>query len=73
MLFLHSEMLSAYWVSNNNLSSSGEPLCSDSFVQKPLDTFRRGNTALIITGDFLVRQSLASPSSPLHRGNLGKS
>ncbi|XP_006275680.3 phospholipid-transporting ATPase IK [Alligator mississippiensis] len=48
-----SEMLSAYWVSNNNLSSSGEPLCSDSFVQKPLDTFRRGNTALIITGDFL--------------------
>ncbi|XP_075759356.1 phospholipid-transporting ATPase IK isoform X2 [Pelodiscus sinensis] len=46
------EMLEAYWVSNNNLGSSGEPLCP---VQQQPSGLRQGKMALVVTGDFLER------------------
>nr|XP_025043499.1 phospholipid-transporting ATPase IK [Pelodiscus sinensis] len=46
------EMLEAYWVSNNNLGSSGEPLCP---VQQQPSGLCQGKMALVVTGDFLER------------------
>ncbi|KFV17448.1 putative phospholipid-transporting ATPase IK, partial [Tauraco erythrolophus] len=51
----HSEILEAYWVSNNNLSSSGEALCSRRLSQQHPEASRHKKRALIISGDFLVR------------------
>lgn len=54
----HSEILEAYWVSNNNLSSSGEALCSGHLSQQRPEALRHKKRALIISGDFLVRWHL---------------
>ncbi|KFQ08274.1 putative phospholipid-transporting ATPase IK, partial [Leptosomus discolor] len=50
-----SEILKAYWVSNNNLSSSGEALCSGRLSQQRPETSCHKKRALIISGDLLVR------------------
>ncbi|NXC21569.1 AT8B3 ATPase, partial [Corythaeola cristata] len=51
--FSHSEILQAYWVSNNNLSSSGEALCSHRLSQQHPEASCHKKRALIISGDFL--------------------
>ncbi|KAM9215412.1 phospholipid-transporting ATPase IK [Leptosomus discolor] len=48
-----SEILKAYWVSNNNLSSSGEALCSGRLSQQRPETSCHKKRALIISGDLL--------------------
>ncbi|XP_025932300.1 phospholipid-transporting ATPase IK [Apteryx rowi] len=48
-----SEILEAYWVSNNNLSGSGEALCSSRLFQQCPEASRHKKRALIINGDFL--------------------
>ncbi|XP_009886187.1 PREDICTED: phospholipid-transporting ATPase IK [Charadrius vociferus] len=48
-----SEILEAYWVSNNNLSGSGEALCSGRLSQQRPEASRHKKRALIISGDFL--------------------
>ncbi|KAM6331719.1 phospholipid-transporting ATPase IK [Alca torda] len=48
-----SEILEAYWVSNNNLSSSGEALCRGHLSQQRPEALRHKKRALIISGDFL--------------------
>lgn len=53
-----SEILEAYWVSNNNLSGSGEALCSGRLSQQRPEASRHKKRALIISGDFLVRWHL---------------
>ncbi|NXH19469.1 AT8B3 ATPase, partial [Bucco capensis] len=50
---LHSEILKAYWVSNNNLSSSKDTLVSDHLSQQHPETSRHNKRALIISGDLL--------------------
>ncbi|NXD16949.1 AT8B3 ATPase, partial [Nothocercus nigrocapillus] len=48
-----SEILKAYWVSNNNLSSTGDALCSGHLFQQCPEASRRKKRALIVHGDFL--------------------
>ncbi|PKU28437.1 phospholipid-transporting atpase ik [Limosa lapponica baueri] len=48
-----SEILEAYCVSNNNLSGSGEALCSGHLSQQCLEASRHKKRALIVSGDFL--------------------
>ncbi|XP_026720946.1 phospholipid-transporting ATPase IK [Athene cunicularia] len=48
-----SEILKAYWVSNNNLSSSEEALCSGHLSQQCPEASCHKKRALIISGDFL--------------------
>ncbi|XP_009874685.1 PREDICTED: phospholipid-transporting ATPase IK, partial [Apaloderma vittatum] len=48
-----SEILKAYWVSNNNLSSSGEALCSGRLSQQRPEASCHKNRALVISGDLL--------------------
>ncbi|NWX22623.1 AT8B3 ATPase, partial [Aegotheles bennettii] len=49
----HSEVLQAYWVSNNNLSRRGEVLSSDRLSQQRPEASCHKKRALIISGDFL--------------------
>ncbi|KFV45297.1 putative phospholipid-transporting ATPase IK, partial [Tyto alba] len=49
----HSEILKVYWVSNNNLSGSGEALCSSRLSQQRPEASCHKKRALIISGDFL--------------------
>ncbi|GAB0200532.1 phospholipid-transporting ATPase IK [Grus japonensis] len=49
----HSEILEAYWVSSNNLSSRGEALCSGRLSQEHPEPSCHKKRALIISGDFL--------------------
>ncbi|NXX49882.1 AT8B3 ATPase, partial [Tricholaema leucomelas] len=49
----HSEILKAYWVSNNNLSSSGEALCSAHLSPQRPKASHHKKRALIISGDLL--------------------
>ncbi|XP_074834231.1 phospholipid-transporting ATPase IK [Carettochelys insculpta] len=46
------QMLEAYWVSNNNLCSSGESLCA---LQPRPGSWRQGRMALVVTGDLLEK------------------
>ncbi|KAM7081583.1 phospholipid-transporting ATPase IK [Ciconia maguari] len=51
-----SEILEAYWVSNNNLSGSGEALCSGRLSQQLPEASRHSRhkkRAIIVSGDFL--------------------
>ncbi|KAM6236028.1 phospholipid-transporting ATPase IK [Porphyrio hochstetteri] len=48
-----SEILEAYWVSNNNLSDHGEAVCSGHLAQQHPEASCNRNRALIISGDFL--------------------
>ncbi|NXP77030.1 AT8B3 ATPase, partial [Ramphastos sulfuratus] len=50
---VHSEILKAYWVSNNNLSSSGEALCSAHLAPQGPQASHHKKRALIISGDLL--------------------
>ncbi|NXU56235.1 AT8B3 ATPase, partial [Turnix velox] len=63
-LFSHSEILEAYWESNNNLSASGEPLCSGHLSQQHPEPSHQKKRALIISGDFLDKI--------LHKGEVLK-
>ncbi|KFM11325.1 putative phospholipid-transporting ATPase IK, partial [Aptenodytes forsteri] len=58
----HSEILEAYWVSNNNLSGSGEVLCSSRLSQPCPEASCHKKRAIIVSGDFLVRAT--SPQEP---------
>ncbi|NXP52977.1 AT8B3 ATPase, partial [Heliornis fulica] len=49
----HSEILEAYWGSNNNLSDHGEALCSGHLPQQCPEASCHKKRALIISGDFL--------------------
>ncbi|NXT00196.1 AT8B3 ATPase, partial [Jacana jacana] len=49
----HSEILEAYWVSNNNLNGSGEALCSGHLSQQHTKASCHKKRALIFSGDFL--------------------
>ncbi|KAF1503089.1 Phospholipid-transporting ATPase IK, partial [Megadyptes antipodes antipodes] len=49
----HSEILEAYWVSNNNLSGSGEVLCSSRLSQPCPEALCHKKRAVIVSGDFL--------------------
>ncbi|NXE28819.1 AT8B3 ATPase, partial [Ardeotis kori] len=49
----HSDILKAYWVSNNNLGGSGETPCSGRLSQQCPEASRRKKKAIIISGDFL--------------------
>nr|XP_025966960.1 phospholipid-transporting ATPase IK [Dromaius novaehollandiae] len=60
-----SEILEAYWVSNNNLSGSGEALCSSQLFQQCPEASRHKKRAIIINGDFLDKI--------LHTGEVLKS
>ncbi|XP_009579395.1 PREDICTED: phospholipid-transporting ATPase IK, partial [Fulmarus glacialis] len=48
-----SEILEAYWVSNNNLSGSGEALCSGRLPQQRPEASYHKKRAIIVSGDFL--------------------
>ncbi|XP_040446384.1 phospholipid-transporting ATPase IK [Falco naumanni] len=48
-----SEVLEAYWVSNNNLSGSGEARCSSRLSQQRPGPMCHKKRAIIISGDFL--------------------
>ncbi|NWY06457.1 AT8B3 ATPase, partial [Nothoprocta ornata] len=48
-----SEILEAYWVSNNNLSSTGDARCSGHLFQQCPEASHHKKRALIIHGDFL--------------------
>ncbi|XP_075031954.1 phospholipid-transporting ATPase IK [Calonectris borealis] len=48
-----SEILEVYWVSNNNLSGSGEALCSGHLSQQRPEASCHKKRAIIISGDFL--------------------
>ncbi|XP_010209448.1 PREDICTED: phospholipid-transporting ATPase IK [Tinamus guttatus] len=48
-----SEILEAYWVSNNNLSGTGDALCSGHLFQQCPEASHHKKRALIIHGDFL--------------------
>ncbi|NXC62731.1 AT8B3 ATPase, partial [Aleadryas rufinucha] len=48
----HSEILQAYWESNNNLSGSGDALCSRRLSQQRPEALCH-QRAIIISGDFL--------------------
>ncbi|XP_068012406.1 phospholipid-transporting ATPase IK isoform X2 [Melanerpes formicivorus] len=48
-----SDILKAYWVSNNNLSSSGEAFCSSNLSPQRPEASRHKKRALIISGDLL--------------------
>ncbi|KFO91549.1 putative phospholipid-transporting ATPase IK, partial [Buceros rhinoceros silvestris] len=48
-----SEILKAYWVSNNNCSGSGEALCSSHLPQQRPEASHHKKRALIISGDLL--------------------
>ncbi|XP_062452576.1 phospholipid-transporting ATPase IK [Rhea pennata] len=48
-----SEILEAYWVSNNNVSDNGEALCSSHLFQQCPEASHHKKRALIINGDFL--------------------
>ncbi|NWT57082.1 AT8B3 ATPase, partial [Erythrocercus mccallii] len=50
----HSEILQAYWDSNNNLSSTGDAPCSPHLSQQRPEAPCH-KRAIIISGDFLVR------------------
>ncbi|KFW70637.1 putative phospholipid-transporting ATPase IK, partial [Pygoscelis adeliae] len=58
----HSEILEAYWVSNNNLSGSGEVLCSSRLSQPCPEASCHKKRAIIVSGDFLVRAT--GPQEP---------
>ncbi|NXL48499.1 AT8B3 ATPase, partial [Podilymbus podiceps] len=60
----HSEILEAYWVSSNNLSGSGEALCSGRLSQQCPEASHHKKRALIVSGDFLDKI--------LHRGEVLK-
>ncbi|NWU72234.1 AT8B3 ATPase, partial [Pterocles burchelli] len=49
----HSEILKAYWVTNNNLSGSRDALCSGHLSHQRPEPSRHKKRALIISGDFL--------------------
>ncbi|NXE98286.1 AT8B3 ATPase, partial [Menura novaehollandiae] len=49
----HSEILQAYWESNNNLSGSGDTLCSHRLSQQHPEPSCHMKRAIIISGDFL--------------------
>ncbi|NXT17430.1 AT8B3 ATPase, partial [Syrrhaptes paradoxus] len=49
----HSEILKAYWVTNNNVSGSRDALCSGHLSQQRPEPSRHKKRALIISGDFL--------------------
>ncbi|KAF1657217.1 Phospholipid-transporting ATPase IK, partial [Aptenodytes patagonicus] len=49
----HSEILEAYWASNNNLSGSGEVLCSSRLSQPCPEASCHKKRAIIVSGDFL--------------------
>ncbi|NXP09979.1 AT8B3 ATPase, partial [Thinocorus orbignyianus] len=51
--YSHSEILEAYWVSNNNLNSSRDALCSGQHSQQHPEASHHKKRALIISGDFL--------------------
>ncbi|NWW49338.1 AT8B3 ATPase, partial [Pedionomus torquatus] len=51
--YSHSEILEAYWVSNNNLSGSRDTLCSGHHSQQHPEASRHKKRALIVSGDFL--------------------
>lgn len=53
----HSEILQAYWESNNNLSGSGDTSCSHHLSQQCPEAPCH-KRAIIISGDFLVRWHL---------------
>lgn len=56
-----SEILKAYWVSNNNFSGSGEALCRSHLPQQHPEASHHQKRALIISGDLLVRWHLEAP------------
>ncbi|NXM76026.1 AT8B3 ATPase, partial [Serilophus lunatus] len=49
----HSEILQAYWVSNNNLSGTGEALRSSCLSQQHPEASCHKKRAIIISGEFL--------------------
>ncbi|NWV25828.1 AT8B3 ATPase, partial [Origma solitaria] len=49
----HSEILQAYWESNNNLSGSGDAPCSSRLSQQRPEALCHKRTAIIVSGDFL--------------------
>ncbi|NWW77413.1 AT8B3 ATPase, partial [Climacteris rufus] len=49
----HSEILQAYWVSNNNLSGSGDTPCSHRRSQQRPEAPCYKKRAIIVSGDFL--------------------
>ncbi|NXA05938.1 AT8B3 ATPase, partial [Sapayoa aenigma] len=53
ILSSHSEILQAYWVSNNNLSGSGEAQGSSRLSQQHPEASCHKKGAIIISGDFL--------------------
>ncbi|NWI60780.1 AT8B3 ATPase, partial [Calyptomena viridis] len=53
ILSSHSEILQAYWVSNNNLNGSGEALGSSHLSQQHPEALCHKKRAIIISGDFL--------------------
>ncbi|NXT75219.1 AT8B3 ATPase, partial [Zapornia atra] len=72
----HSEILEAYWVSNNNLSDHGEALCSGHQSQQRPEASCSRKRALIISGDFLDKilppgEVLKDKTGPLGRWLAG--
>lgn len=55
----HSEILQAYWDSNNNLSGTGDTPCSHHLSQQRPEALCH-KRAIIISGDFLVRWHLVA-------------
>ncbi|NWV32587.1 AT8B3 ATPase, partial [Grantiella picta] len=49
----HSEILQAYWESNNNLSGSGDASCSSHLSQQRPEAPCHKRRAIIVSGDFL--------------------
>ncbi|KGL72456.1 putative phospholipid-transporting ATPase IK, partial [Tinamus guttatus] len=73
-----SEILEAYWVSNNNLSGTGDALCSGHLFQQCPEASHHKKRALIIHGDFLLwgesltRDVLSPKDKILHTGEVMK-